>query len=98
MAINEYSPLQLEGIQTKATDWTELIWRKTPGEALKDIEISVLLQDLQKQKDSGRFNSVRAVSFPKTSRERREEKGLGWEELPVKTNKGMLNNYVQHNN
>lgn len=93
-----YSPLQLEGIQTKITDWTELIWEKTPEEAIKDIEISVLRQDFQNQKDFDRFNGVRAGSFPQTNRERSEEKVLGREELPIRINKGMLNNCVQHNN
>jgi hypothetical protein len=93
-----YSPLQLEGIRTKITDWTDLIWEKPPEEDLKDIEISVLLQDLQKQKDSDRFGRGGAVFFPQTSRERGEEKVLGWEELPISINKEMLNNCIQHNN
>jgi hypothetical protein len=93
-----YSPLQLEGIPTKVTDWTELIWGEDPEGALKDIEVSMLLKDLQGLRGASRLNKIGAISFPETSRERGEKVERGWKEMPVEINRKMLNNYIQCKN
>jgi hypothetical protein len=93
-----YSPLQLEGIPTKVTDWTELIWGEDPEGALKDIEVSMLLKDLQGLRGASRLNKIGAISFPETSRERGEKVERGWKEMPVEINREMLNNYIQCKN
>lgn len=45
------NPLQLEGIQTNGTDWTDLIWGEKSEELLEEIEISASKRSLNKQQD-----------------------------------------------
>lgn len=49
-----YSPLQLEGIQTKTTDWTDLIWGEKSDEFLKQIEVSALKRGLNNQQNKAK--------------------------------------------
>lgn len=89
-----YFPLQLEGIQTKITDWTEFIWGENPVEAMKEIEVSALIRDLQDQKGNDRHNEFGSICSPKTGQERRDEIGLAREELAFKIDREALNKYV----
>jgi len=93
-----YSPLQLEGVQTKITDWTELIWEENSEEAMKEIEISALIRDLQDKRAVEQCNRLGSISSLKTGQERRDEIGSVGEEMPFSIDREMLNNYVQQEN
>ena len=49
------NPLQLEGIQTNSTDWTDLIWGEKPEELLEEIEGSALKKRLNKQHNKAKI-------------------------------------------
>lgn len=44
----KFSPIQLEGIPTDITDWTQLIWGENPERALEEIEKLALIDRYQK--------------------------------------------------
>lgn len=48
--------LQLEGIETNGTDWTDLIWGEKSEELLKEIEVSAL-----KRCSNGQQNKTKVV-------------------------------------
>ena len=92
-----YSPLQLEGVQTKITDWTELIWGDNPEEAMKEIEISALTKDLQDKEAVEQCNRLGPISSLKIGREGGEI-GLAKEELPFSIDRRVRNEFVLQEN
>lgn len=88
-----YSPLQLEGVQTKVIDWTELIWGENPEGLLKEIEVSSLVS-----KGADRHNDFEAITSPKISQERGGRVRMARERLPFRIDKEVLNNCVQCEN
>ena len=92
-----YSPLQLEDVQTKITDWTELIWGENSEEAMRDIEASAVIGDLQDKRATEQSNRFGSISFSKTGREGGEI-GLAREEMPFRIDREMRNAFVQCEN
>ena len=91
-----YSPIQIEGIQTDVTDWTDLIWGDDKESAIREIEISALLKE---EKGGNQYGNTDSISFLNHTQERREAIGSGLEEeLPLRIESGLLNSLVQQNN
>lgn len=80
-----YSPLQLEGIQTKTTDWTDLIWGEDAEKRIKEIEALALTRDFQ---STDRYNKLGSMFSSETGQERRDET----------RQREALNKYAQYEN